>query len=246
MKGGPHLKRRQSRILSTSDTLKVSKRVVVKRCIEGRRCSKLYAFLCFLLVSCAAFLAACADEVPTIAKAKAITVLSYEKEDSPPQTRLAVFVQTDSDIKSCKSIILTSPNAQYSWKAEDLTVVEGMWTGYTAFVMPGDKAFPAGEYTVKYTDLLDHEAECTVQVSDGMEENSNSEGINNSGERRMAVYDEGGKLLYYGEVKSEWQGEDGEKDMWQSIDGAAMARECIVLNGGSVIRMMVPRYKNRG
>lgn len=177
----------------------------------------------------------CAEDDPDIAEATAITVVSYEAEDSAPQTRLAVFVQMNSDVRRADCVKLVSPDSSYDWTLlEPMTISSdgGMWAGGVSFVMPNGESFPAGEYCVEYTDARGSQAQCTVTIP-------SDDGNADEREKLIAIYDEAGTLLYYGENR--WT---DDNDIWQGFNGASMARECVVSHGGQVVRMMPPRKKS--
>lgn len=187
------------------------------------------------------FFSSCADEEPDAAGASAITVLSYSDYDSAPSIRLCVFLEMNSDVRRAESIRLFSPDKKYIWTMFDpIKISNGdkMWAGGVSFAMPNGAPFPAGEYTVEYTDANGFTAECAIKVS-AAHIKGNAADKNRTGgkeEQCIAVYDKKDTLLYYGKEKSEWKND--ENTLWKDIIGASYFRRYIAEDGGNVIFLM--------
>lgn len=212
-------------------------------------------FTSFIALLASLPLAACADSAPRVSGAEAVTVFSYDSAEAMPNVRLAVFACVDSDVRRVDSIQLLPPDGEYDWTLrEPLTIMgrkddkNGMWAGGTSFVMPNGETFPSGVYRVKYTDAGGEEVVCFVTVEGGEEMASlDAQAVGkmdkDNAQEKVAVYDQSGVLLYYGEKKNEWKAQGAAAELWQDIEGAAEMRECVVLKGGAIICLLPPQYK---
>lgn len=215
----------------------------------------------FILSVFAAFypliaLVSCADDAAVARGAEAVTVFTYNSEDSTPQVRLVVFSEVASDVRRAKSIELTSIDSQYDWTLAKPLIMSGesgggekMWAGGVSFVMPSGESFSSGVYEVKYTDANGNEAVSEVIVDGGEDIYALNAVEVDKGEadavKNVAVYDEKGTLLYYGEEKEDWKGRGGEEALCKDVKGAVKWRRCIVIREGGVVCILPPRYKDK-
>lgn len=184
----------------------------------------------------------CSDDGAKIASAESSLIFDYGK--TPPDMRLSVFVNSETDLRLASGIKIESKSANLEWNCDDLVKFEdkasNAWAGCANITAALGMRIPLGEYVLTYSDMAGNEDEISFYV-DYPENilNLKPEDFSDDGEfeKKIAVYAENGDLLYYGSVKKEWNSKDAVFDGYKD---AGFVRICYASKNDSVICLMPP------
>lgn len=199
--------------------------------------SAVLAFCCMLFFSCS-------DSSPAVSSVRAFTVFDYAEKDSPPETRLAVFVNVESDVRLARELRIYNEKAGLEWKAESLMKVPAdgheSWAGSASIVPVHGKHLPQGAYSAVYEELSGREAEAgfTVSYPDSFLQATAADfpDIIRTGYRKLAAaYSQESSLVYFGERKTE--------SSLSEYGNAQFLRECYYIEDISVVCLMPPVYE---
>lgn len=167
-------------------------------------------FLLFLAV----LLFSCSSSSPELSVATGTVIFEYKDEVSLPETRLAVFASARSDTRRVSTITMRSDLTNYMWKSASPQVFQAggyYWVGHHNFSPKEDESLPKGRYTFFYKDLAGEEAKMNFMVSypDEILTASAAEAVelaasSSAMEKRIALYDEDGNIVFFDKPKSAW------------------------------------------
>lgn len=173
------------------------------------------------------FLCSCSDSEPDLSSATGTVIVDYQKENSFPEIRMAVFCQSKSDSRRSASFVVENLETKLQWRVynpETFKNGNAWWTGSSSLYPEENNEFPQGLYRFEYTDKAGNVSETKFMVSykkdfvsmnakDADEKlTSGFEGFS----EKIALYDKNDTLVYFDKRKNNW------KD-WQ-----AMERDCDV------------------
>lgn len=176
-----------------------------------------------LLITSVLYFSSCSQNTPEINNINYSIVFDYSDEDSLPESRLCIFAETNSDVRRTEQIIVESLETGYIWNINDIINTEYeniQWCGNTNLVVPANKMIPKGKYRItlinadeKQTDIvmnINYDEEFYNLKSDDVE----NEMVKINGNRRTAIYDQDGVLIYYGDRTEDLQ---TTRDIWNQF-----------------------------
>lgn len=203
--------------------------------------------LLFLFAPLFILLFSCSQNLPELNAVSGTTVFEFESENENPVMKLSVFIDVTSDVHRAAGLRLECLQNDFKWECDNPLRFESgkkKYAGYTDFVMPGNKPFPAGKYILWYIDANGNEDSAVVNINyqrdfltmtskEAEDFCSKSEGVEN-----WAVFDADSVLLYYSE-----KGESLTlEDLWNRYPKAETIRTVWSLNREIVL--FPAAYKN--
>ena len=151
----------------------------------------------------------CSQDSAQIASAESSVIFDYSQ--NPPDMRLSVFVNSESDVRLASKIKIVNKNSGLEWNCDELVKFEdknkNSWTGCANIVAAFGMKIPAGEYVLTYFDMAGDEDEILFSIDYPenvltLKSEDFPDGFDYS-EKKSAIYTKDGVLLYYGEEKKE-------------------------------------------
>lgn len=164
--------------------------------------------LLFLLAPLFLILFSCSQNLPELSAVSGTSVFEFESENDHPVMKLSVFIDVSSDVHRAAGLRLECLQNDYKWECENPLKFESgkkKYAGYTDFVMPGNKPFPAGRYILWYIDSNGNEDSTVLNInyqSDILQMTPKEAAAycgKNEGVENWAVFDGDSVLLHYGE-----------------------------------------------
>ena len=199
-------------------------------------------FLPFLVTILSLSFFSCSENEADVVSATASTVFDFSDNENPPAQRLAVFFQVSNEVQRTESFTVSHADSGYSWFVAKPGIFTGMNKNYAYSVnlnAPEGEEIPTGTYSVIYTDAAGNEDSINFAVNYKKELLSSTaekcrEYLTNPIEN-VAVYDDGGELLFMGKAKNSWKTNEA---ILKDYKLACTKRICYVTPGNSVICMM--------
>lgn len=185
----------------------------------------------------------CSQDSAQIASAESSVIFDYSQ--NPPDMRLSVFVNSESDVRLASKIKIVNKNSGLEWNCDELVKFEdknkNSWTGCANIVAAFGMKIPAGEYVLTYFDMAGDEDEILFSIDYPenvltLKSEDFPDGFDYS-EKKSAIYTKDGVLLYYGEEKKEWE---NRNTVLVDYKDAGFIRTCYTLKKDSVICLMPP------
>lgn len=185
----------------------------------------------------------CSQDSAQIASAESSVIFDYSQ--NPPDMRLSVFVNSESDVRLASKIKIVNKNSGLEWNCDELVKFEdknkNSWTGCANIVAAFGMKIPAGEYVLTYFDMAGDEDEILFSIDYPenvltLKSEDFPDGFDYS-EKKSAIYTKDGVLLYYGEEKKEWE---NRNTVLVDYKDAGFIRICYTLKNDSVICLMPP------
>lgn len=204
----------------------------------------------FVVFSCGALCLAsvsCADSEPDIVSATGALVFDYATDESLPASRLAVFVQTESDVRRVSSLLVVHEETGYRWYVTAPDMIKGgdkQWACAPHLLPPENGRIPAGEYALWYTDAAGEEAESAFTVAYaeklfGTTADGVTAVMTGATEDSLALYDKDDVLIYFGKRKNGW---NENADILRDYGTAYYLRHCIAADGNRVVCLLPAEY----
>ena len=212
--------------------------------------NKILRYFCgFILLISVIFCISCSDSEPKVVASSSYVIFDYPDNLSNPSVRLAVFLETSSDVHRAQKFTLTSRETSFQWLCDEPVIFSNekrKWAGYTDFVTPEDISLPGGFYDIQYVDSQDRTYNTVVSVNyqEQFEKSTVDELdslINGKFKENVALYDGENSVLYYGDMKDSWK---TEKRIFQAYPAASYYRKCLVLSFSNSILLLPPVYKD--
>ncbi len=169
----------------------------------------IFSLICIFLSS---IFISCSQNSPSISITSFSIVYDYVNEQSYPDARMSVFIETAYDIRKAKSFSVKAVSNNYIWTAENPVIFENENTnflGYSNFLLPVNEQFPNGEYEIKFTTKDENFVSTTLNINyyndfynitaDKVEQRMK----NLSYDKRLCIYDEVNTLIYFGDRTEE-------------------------------------------
>lgn len=201
--------------------------------------SRKILFLTFL----AAILISCSDSTPSINTVSAILVFDFKDNESVPEQKLSVFLQTD-DINRLEKININNEKSGLEWNILKPRLISSKedksWAGYTNLAPASNSSIPSGRYYIRYEDAAQKECSSQFNVSyqhDFLEKKAVDfpAAISGSYSQYYAVYSSDKTLLGYERKKKNWK---IDRDIKIDYPMADTYRICYSMNNNSVVIMM--------
>lgn len=217
-----------------------------------RKKNSAYKILFSLFVFLTAlFLLSCTQSLPEIRYSNLTVIFDYRDNDSLPDSRLSVFVESISDVRRYESINIVNNQNGFTWDVSQLIRVrsaEKMYAGNTNLKVPAGEMIPTGEYKIVYAnaDLEEVVSKGKLEYDSVFYETKASDipdlMTQKKGLRYITIYDKSDKMIYYGERNAQLS--DNRK-IWNRYSNASYFHEIWILPDKSVIcrmpkQMVVP------
>ncbi len=204
---------------------------------------------CLFIFLTTILLFSCSQNLPELNSATGYMVYDFENETDLPEVRLGVFLDVASDVHRADKIRVECTQNNFIWECLTPVKIETgkkKYSGYSNFVMPENKTFPAGKYLVWYTDSNGNEESTVINVSitEGASAFTVSQAVEfmtqNNGKESIAVSDVNSVLLFYGE-KKDIRNID---DIWNRYPSGESYRIVWTRNNGKEIFILPVVLKN--
>lgn len=194
----------------------------------------------------------CSQNLPELESVSASSIYEYKTPENLPEIRLGVYLDVTSDVHRAERIRFICRSNNFEWECLDPVKLESgrngskKYAGYSNFVMPGNEAFPEGQYVVFYTDLNGNEKSTSFnlpyveKLATMVSEEAAVYLKEKSAVEFIAVYDENLILLFYGIKEDE---KLDESNVWSRFPDAAFYRTVWTMNNGRVVCIMPPVNK---
>ncbi|MBQ6781694.1 MAG: hypothetical protein IJP62_10780 [Treponema sp.] len=186
----------------------------------------------------------CADSDPDIVTVSGTMVFDYADEESFPAGRLAIFVQTASEVQRVESIVATHKQTGYTWRVSSPVVFKSgdkQWTCYTNLQSPEQTHIPNGQYECTYIDAAGEEVTATfvVNYAEKLFETKSADikNVLTSSTDSLALYDKNGVLLFFGKKKSNWR---VNANILRDYSHAVMLRHCLSSANNRAVCLLPP------
>ena len=184
----------------------------------------------------------CADAAPELVSVTGTMVFDYEDSDSLPSARLAVFVQTSTEVQRVDSLLAVSRDDGYNWRIDSPQQFKSgdrQWACYTNLQSAENVRFPKGVYDFQYVDAAGEEAWTSFVVSypDELFETKSGDikSVLSSLSDSVALYDKSNMLIYFGKNKSNW---NSNANIIREYPAAVTIRHCLSNSGNRVVCLL--------
>ena len=202
--------------------------------------AKYFSFLLVLITAFSFF--SCADAEPELILASASAVFDYADDSSLPQTRLAVFVQMDSEVQRAERLEMENRDTGYNWQVSSPRLFkngEKQWACYTNLQPPANESLPTGVYDFRYVDAAGEEATSSFIVNyPAALLNSKAGDVSSlltSVTENLALFDKNKVLIFFGKTRSNW---NSNSSILRDFNGAVTKRRCLSADNNRVVCMM--------
>ena len=205
------------------------------------------SFLKILVASFSFFIlfASCQQTLPELIQSNYSVIFDYSEEDAEnPDSRLSIFMQSDSDVRRYQHIKVTSQETGYIWDFDEISLIKNessQWAGNTNLKAPENQIIPKGLYEIIYynADEENEKIQMHINYDSSIYEKTYDEiedyMTKKSAVKNIAIYDESGILLYYGERN---EGLKTVRDIWNVYSNADTYQDIWCLPGNTVICIM--------
>ena len=200
-------------------------------------------FSLILLIS-ALFMLSCTQNLPEIRYSNMTVIFDYKDNDSLPDSRLSIFVESISDVRRYETMNVVNNQNGFSWDVSQLIRIrsaEKMYAGNTNLKVPSGEMIPTGEYKIVYSnaDLEQVESKVNLEYDSVFYETKAADipdlMLQKKGIKNISIYDKSDKMIYYGERNSQLS--DNRK-IWNKYSNASYFHEIWILPDKSVICVM--------
>lgn len=187
------------------------------------------------------FYISCSQTLPDIVRVDYSVIFEYKDEETAPSSRLSVMADSESDVRRYSAIRLVSNDSGFVWETGDILKIqetERQWAGNVNFIPPENQIIPSGLYELSFINADEEEDSISFTLAyDKKFYDSLSSDVPDlmktlNGSHKIAIYDENGKMLYYGNRDAELQTVRGIwnnyreakffQDIWYSADKSVM------------------------
>lgn len=200
-------------------------------------------FFAFLLWGFCPFFMACSNVQLEIYDVNSAVVFDYADENLFPSVRLSVFAETSEDERKVSQIGVTHLGSGQQWVCVSPRKISGggnsVWAGYSNFVPATGESFPQGRYSLEYVDMAGESVQSSFSVvypETLLRTTANDIATNfRNMEEWVALYDGAGKMIYFGQRRENW---NGNQDIKFDYGHAEKIRICYRMNGGAVVCLL--------
>lgn len=181
----------------------------------------------------------CSNAVPEVLRTDCTVVLTYE-ENTAPESRLSVFVQSGTDVRRCQRIKVHSLSSKYKWETDDIKKIamgSFQWAGNGNFLVPEGEKIPQGQYEITYINADEEQqiAYASLKYDEKLYKMKSDEislWMTDKGNKNLAVFDSNNLLLFLGEPTEEFS---TSADILERYNNASYYKEVWIAYDNSVI-----------
>jgi len=183
------------------------------------------------------FLLSCSNVAPELEQSDYSVIFDYKNENIPPDVRLAIFMESKSDVRRFSRIRIKSLETGFIWDFDNIEMVlesdgGSQWAGNANLKAPENEVIPNGKYEVTYYNADEKYVSSSIEVEYDTSfydiKATEIEKImkENGGILKIAIYNKEKLMIYFGEKTEEFQTDnsiknayvDAEyyKDVWNS------------------------------
>lgn len=183
------------------------------------------------------FLLSCSNVAPELEQSDYSVIFDYKNENIPPDVRLAIFMESKSDVRRFSRIRIKSLETGFIWDFDNIEMVlesdgGSQWAGNTNLKAPENEVIPNGKYEVTYYNADEKYVSSSIEVEYDTSfydiKATEIEKImkENGGILKIAIYNKEKLMIYFGEKTEEFQTDisiknayvdaDYYKDVWNS------------------------------
>ncbi|MCR5724720.1 MAG: hypothetical protein K6G80_06530 [Treponema sp.] len=202
-------------------------------------------FFCALSGALFLFVSACSNSEPSVLSVTGSVVFDFQDAESAPASRLAVFVQTDTETQRADRITAVHADSGLSWQIDAPRMISGSdknWAGYTNLQPAPGEAILKGVYTCQYVDAAGNEASAKVTVKYPDElltatAETVRTCIQGAVTEYIALYSESGELMFFNKRRNSWH---SNADIAKDYRNAYTMRSCLVTANNSIVCLLPP------
>lgn len=198
----------------------------------------------FIFIFSLFFLISCSQEATVIKEINSKIIYEYKDAQTLPSQRLSVFVATNGDVRKFDSLYVKDLESDFYWETKDLfrfTNGDKNYAGYSSFIVPEGDSFNDGEYSLvintKSKEELAYNFNLTynkdfikMKFADALQEMKNNGAVEN-----ICIYDEDGKIIYYGKRSEDLY---TNRDIWLKYNNAAKYNSIWALDNRAIMCIM--------
>ena len=192
-----------------------------------------------------ALLFSCSNSEPSVLSVTGTVVFDFADEENPPATRLALFLQTDTEAQRSEEIRAVHTETGLSWQVTNPRIISGSgknWTGYTNLQPAPGEPIATGTYDCRYTDAAGNEASAkvTVQYPEALLEAraaTAKDCIQAAVVEYIALYSETDELMFFNKRRNGWR---SNNDIAKDYRNAYTLRRCLVTGNNGIVFLLPP------
>ena len=171
-------------------------------------------------------------------------IFDYDKENAKPESRLCIFLESESDVRRYDSVKIISKETGYIWNIDEIARIKAdgrQWAGNTNIVVPENEKIPNGLYEITFYNADEKNTTVSMNVSydttvyelklEKVEEYM----ANHNATNKIVIYDEDGAILYFGEKTEETT---TVRDIWNNYINAKTYQDIWCTNNDVIICIM--------
>lgn len=199
-------------------------------------------FLYLIISSIILLFVGCTQTLPEIRQANASIIFDYKDDDTFPDSRLSVFVQSNSNINRYETMKVASAEPEFLWESSDLARLsfsKKNFVGYTNFVLPAGIKLPLGNYSVIYENADEEQAELSFNIDYDLSlyETKSTDVENKIKEKqprkKIEVFDAEKTLIYFGDYTF-----SSKEEIKRKLHDASTFRMIFIASNGNLICIM--------
>ncbi|MCR5189455.1 MAG: hypothetical protein K6C97_11010 [Treponema sp.] len=182
-------------------------------------------------------LAGCQQNIPELTQSNYSVIFDYENEETLPESRLCIFMESASDVRRYNHIQISAEEEGLVWNLDEISRVSSNgieWAGNTNLVVPQPKTIPQGMYEIIYFNA--DEKKDSVKMNISYDSSLYSLTCNEVAEymkgkaatSEIVIYDADGHILYYGNKTSDFSNVRG---IWNTYSNAESYQDIWSLPG---------------
>ena len=186
----------------------------------------------------------CQQVVPELSQSSYSVIFDYDKENAKPESRLCIFLESESDVRRYDSVKIISKETGYIWNIDEIARIKAdgrQWAGNTNSVVPENEKIPNGLYEITFYNADEKNTTVSMNVSydtavyelklEKVEEYM----ANHNATNKIVIYDEDGAILYFGEKTEETA---TVRDIWNNYINAKTYQDIWCTNNDVIICIM--------
>ena len=175
------------------------------------------------------FLLSCSNVAPELEQSDYSVIFDYKNENIPPDVRLAIFMESKSDVRRFSRIRIKSLETGFIWDFDNIEMVlesdgGSQWAGNTNLKAPENEVIPTGKYEVTYYNADEKYVSSSIEVEYDTSfydiKATEIEKImkENDGILKIAIYNKEKLMIYFGEKTEEFQTDNSIKNAYVDAD----------------------------
>ena len=175
------------------------------------------------------FLLSCSNVAPELEQSDYSVIFDYKNENIPPDVRLAIFMESKSDVRRFSRIKIKSLETGFIWDFDNIEMVlesdgGSQWAGNANLKAPENEVIPNGKYEVTYYNADEKYVSSSIEVEYDTSfydiKATEIEKImkENGGILKIAIYNKEKLMIYFGEKTEEFQTDNSIKNAYVDAD----------------------------